>query len=79
MSTSSVSFKITNKDKKLVPFTAYLTPDSGNSLNNSAHEFSVEPQSGILAKYGSKGTDIKISFTPVEYGKDKTGKLVIET
>jgi hypothetical protein len=32
-----------------------------------------------LAKYGSKGTNFYVSFTPVEYGKEKRGKLVIET
>jgi hypothetical protein len=32
-----------------------------------------------MAKYGSKGTNFYVSFTPVEYGKEKRGKLVIET
>jgi hypothetical protein len=32
-----------------------------------------------LAKYGSKGTNFYVSFTPVEYGKEKRGKLIIET
>jgi hypothetical protein len=32
-----------------------------------------------LAKYGSKGTQFFVSFTPVEYGKEKKGKLIIET
>lgn len=32
-----------------------------------------------MAKYGSKGTNFFVSFTPVEYGKEKRGKLVIET
>jgi hypothetical protein len=33
----------------------------------------------VLAKYGSKGTNFYVSFTPVEYGKEKRGKLIIET
>ena len=32
-----------------------------------------------MAKYGSKGTNFFVSFTPVEYGKEKRGKVVIET
>jgi hypothetical protein len=45
--------------------------------NYIAHEFSVEPKEGQLAKFGSKGTNFFVSFTPVEYGKEKKGKLVI--
>ena len=39
----------------------------------------IEPKEGLLSKFGSKGTNFYISFTPVEYGKEKKGKLIIET
>jgi hypothetical protein len=32
-----------------------------------------------LAPYGSKGTHFYVSYTPVEYGKEQKGKLIIET
>jgi hypothetical protein len=31
----------------------------------------------MLAPFGSKGTNFYISYTPVEYGKEKKGKLII--
>lgn len=39
----------------------------------------MDTKSGVLAPYGSKGTNFYVSFTPVEYGKEKKGKLIIET
>lgn len=53
---------MTNTDKSAAQFKAKFTSDS-------AHEFSVEPKEGQLAKFGAKGTNFFISFTPVEYGK----------
>ena len=35
--------------------------------------------SGDLEPYGREGTNFIISFTPVEYGKIRKGKLVIQT
>jgi len=32
-----------------------------------------------LKKHGSDGTAFVVSFTPVEYGKEKLAKLIIET
>ncbi len=70
--TSSVSFKLTNRYKHSAPFNAYYTPDSDP-------EFSIMPKSGELDAYGKDGKTFIVSFTPIEYGKNKIGKLIIET
>jgi hypothetical protein len=77
--TSSVSFRLTNWQKNEADFTAKFTSDSGNYENKSANEFSVEPKEGVLAPFGSIGTNFVVSFTPIEYGKEKKGKLCVET
>ena len=70
--TTSVSFKLTNKNKTYAAFQAYFTAGSDS-------EFSIMPKSGDLEPYGREGKNFIISFTPVEYGKTKEGKLIIET
>ena len=39
----------------------------------------MEPKSGLLEPFGHTGTEFKIGFKPVEYGKRKDVKLYIET
>jgi hypothetical protein len=68
--TSSVSFRLSNHLKTFADFNAFFTGDS-------ATEFTVYPKSGQLEPYGKEGTNFIVSFTPTEYGKAKTGKLVI--
>ena len=70
--TSSVSFRLTNHMKQPADFTAHFTSDS-------AHEFAVHPKQGQLEPYGKDGTNFIVSFTPTEYGKQKLGRLVIQT
>jgi hypothetical protein len=70
--TSSVSFKLSNHLKSFADFHAFFTTDS-------AAEFTVYPKSGQLEPYGKEGTNFIVSFTPTEYGKAKTGRLVIQT
>lgn len=70
--TASVSFKLTNNTKHFTPFIAVFSPESDS-------EFTVFPKSGQLESYGRDGTVFIISFTPVEYGKPKTAKLIIQT
>lgn len=70
--TSSVSFKLSNHLKSMAEFTAFFTSDS-------ASEFMVYPKSGLLEPYGKEGSNFIVSFTPTEYGKQKIGKLVIQT
>lgn len=70
--TSSVSFRLSNHLKNFADFNSYFTTDS-------ATEFTVYPKSGQLEPYGKEGTNFIVSFTPTEYGKAKTGKLVIQT
>ena len=70
--TSSVSFRLANRFKTYSSFTAFFSPDSDP-------EFSIMPRTGELEPYGREGKNFIISFTPVEYGKMKQGKLVIQT
>lgn len=70
--TSSVSFKLTNHMRTFAEFNAYFTADS-------AAEFVVYPKTGLLEPYGKEGTNFIVSFTPLEYGKAKVGKMVIQT
>jgi hypothetical protein len=68
-----MTFKLTNISKRVsAEFKAYFSPESDS-------EFTISPEEGILAKHGSDGTAFVISFTPVEYGKEKLAKLIIET
>ncbi|EWS70940.1 flagellar associated protein, putative (macronuclear) [Tetrahymena thermophila SB210] len=70
--TTSVSFKLTNKTKQFAPFVANFSPESDS-------EFTVFPKSGTLESYGRDGTTFIVSFTPVEYGKIRSGKLIVQT
>lgn len=70
--TSSVSFKLTNHMKTYAEFQAHFTADS-------AVEFACHPKQGLLEPYGKEGTNFIVSFTPTEYGKQKIGRLVIQT
>lgn len=70
--TSSVSFKLVNRYKNSTPFNAYFTPESDP-------EFSIMPKNGDLDGLGKDGTNFVVSFSPVEYGKNKVAKLYIET
>ena len=70
--TSSVSFRLSNHMKQYAEFSAHFTQDS-------AQEFAVHPKNGQLEPYGKEGTNFIVSFTPTEYGKQKIGRLVIQT
>lgn len=69
---TSVCFRLTNKNRALKNFNARFTPESDA-------EFAISPKTGILEPLGSDGTKFTISFTPVEYGKTRQAKLIIET
>jgi len=71
-STRSVSFKLTNRYKCFASFNAFFTPDSDP-------EFNIMPRSGELEPLGREGRNFIISFTPIDYGKIRKGKLIIET
>lgn len=71
--TSSVQFRLNNSNpKNSSEFYAEFTHDS-------ASEFSIYPKSGKLEPAMRDGTSFIISYTPVEYGKVKIGKLIIQT
>ena len=48
-------------------------------MPDSDSEFNILPKSGELEPLGREGKNFIVSFTPVEYGKPKKGKLIIET
>ena len=70
--TSSISFRLTNHIKNYAEFTAYFTADSDSC-------FEVSPVKGVLEPLGRQGSVFIVSYSPVEYGKPKRGKLVIQT
>lgn len=70
--TTSVSFKLNNRFKYKANFNCFFTPDSDP-------EFSVMPRNGELEGIGREGRTFVVSFTPVEYGKERQARLVIET
>lgn len=39
----------------------------------------MSPTNGVLEPFGREGTPIIVSFTPVEYGAPKRGKLIVKT
>ena len=49
------------------------------SIVISSSEFSVTPREGTLDQSGRDGSQFVICYLPVEYGKIKIGKLIIET
>jgi len=68
-----VQFRLNNVNPKMSSdFVAEFTHDS-------ASEFSIYPKSGKLEPAMRDGTSFIISYTPVEYGKVKIGKLIIQT
>ena len=69
---SFVAFKLQNIFTKDAKFVAYFSHDSSS-------EFSVTPREGTLDQSGRDGTQFVICYLPVEYGKIKIGKLIIET
>jgi hypothetical protein len=69
---SFVTFRLQNIFTKDAKFSAYFTHESSN-------EFSVTPKEGILDQSGREGTQFVVCYLPVEYGKMKMGKLIIET
>ena len=69
---SFVAFKLQNIFTKDAKFVAYFSHDSSS-------EFSVTPREGTLDQNGRDGTQFVVCYLPVEYGKIKIGKLIIET
>ena len=69
---SFVTFRLQNIFTKDAKFMAYFSHESSS-------EFSVTPREGILDQSGREGTQFVICYLPVEYGKIKIAKLIIET
>jgi len=69
---ASVAFRLANHTPAYAEFDAFFDAES-------AYEFSVTPTNGVLEPQGSAGTTFLVTYTPVEYGKTVTGKLIIQT
>lgn len=67
-----VAFTISNRFLGQSPFQAFF------GAHSSSH-FTVSPASGIMAPYGSEGTQFVVSFRPKEYGGRERGMLTIQT
>ena len=70
--TSSISFKLTNQFRESARFHSELTAGSSSA-------FTAFPSDGILEPYGGEPTNFVVSFSPTEYGKPLTGRLIITT
>ena len=70
--TASVSFKLTNQFREKARFQSEFT-------TGSSPAFSIFPNIGELEPYGGEPTKFIVSFSPTEYGKILTGRLVICT
>jgi hypothetical protein len=67
-----VKFRLSNRFLGFSNFNAYFLPKS------SPH-FSVSPAQGVLAPYGSDGSEFVITYAPVVYGIKDVAYLVIIT
>merc|ERR1711988_1630212 len=65
-------FRLSNRFLGLSHFDAYFTKDS------SPH-FKVSPTNGVLAPYGTNGTEFTVNFNPMVYGTKDIGNLIIST
>ena len=70
--TSSVSFKLSNQFRERSPFRCEFT-------TGSSSVFTVFPTVGAFEPYGGEPTSFVVSFTPTEYGKTLSGRLLICT
>jgi hypothetical protein len=59
-STDKVSFRLSNRFLGYSPFQAYFAP-------RSSPHFSVYPSAGVLAPFGSEGTQFVVTFSPTDY------------
>tara|TARA_A100001035_G_C27524324_1_gene382351 strand:- start:16 stop:645 length:630 start_codon:yes stop_codon:yes gene_type:complete len=67
-----VKFRLSNRFLGMSNFTARFAPGS------SSH-FRITPSAGVLAPFGSAGTEFAITFQPKVYGTRELANLVIET
>jgi len=67
-----VSFRVSNRFLGYSPFHAYFS-------EKSSVQFSVSPSSGVLAPFGSEGTQFTVTYSPTEYGLAQRANLMIVT
>jgi hypothetical protein len=70
--TDKIKFRLSNRFLGYSNFNAYFS-------NKSSPHFSVSPPQGVLAPFGSDGTEFVISFSPVTYGIKDIAYLTIVT
>ena len=76
--TSTVSFKLGNRFKKVSQFKAYFQKESDNEFKSKFYFIEVSPKEGELLAFGSEPTNFFVSYTPQDY-KPKNARLIIET
>ena len=67
-----VSFRLANRFLGYSKFHAYFS-------SKSSPHFSVWPSSGVLAPYGTEGTQFVVTFAPADYGTIENANLIILT
>ena len=67
-----VSFRLANRFLGYSKFHAYFS-------SKSSPHFSVWPSSGVLAPYGTEGTQFVVTFAPADYGTIEHANLIILT
>jgi len=67
---SAVTFRLSNAFDCEIPFRAFFTSDSPSV-------FTVTPVVGVLPRAGTQGNLFTVAYTPLEYGKQMRGTLVI--
>jgi hypothetical protein len=67
-----VTFKICNRFLGYSTFQAYFS-------NRSSQFFTISPSNGVLASFGSEGTQFVVTYAPTAYGSRDFANLVIST
>ena len=70
--TDKVSFRLSNRFLGYSNFQAYFSA-------RSSPNFTITPPTGVLAPFGSDGTQFVVTFSPVEYGPMERAQLTIQT
>ena len=70
--TDKVSFRLSNRFLGYSNFQAYFSA-------RSSPNFTITPPIGVLAPFGSEGTQFIVTFSPVEYGSMERAQLTIQT
>jgi hypothetical protein len=67
-----VTFRLSNRFLGYSTFQAYFS-------NRSSQFFTISPTNGVLASFGSEGTQFVVTYAPTAYGSRDFANLVIST